>query len=80
MASKLPVINTKLMSAVPEVSINGLTGITVEPKNSEKLKTAIEKIINNKELYETYSNNCSERVIEFSREKMTDSYLKLYSN
>lgn len=55
MANGLPVINTNLESGVPYVSLNDFSGITVEPKSSENLKTAISKIIKNKELYELFS-------------------------
>lgn len=78
MSNGLPVINTKLNSGVPFVSLNSITGLTVEPKNSILLKQAIEKIINDKDLYETYSKNSLERVKTFSREKMANSYLNIY--
>jgi glycosyltransferase involved in cell wall biosynthesis len=78
MANGLPVINTSLDSGVPYVSLNGFSGITVEPENVESLKLAIEKIINDKELYELFSSNALERVKLFSRKKMSESYLNLY--
>lgn len=78
LANALPVINTNLKSGVPFVSLNGYSGVTVEPKKSDELTYAIEKIINNKELYELYSFNALERVKVFSREKMADDYMKIY--
>ena len=78
MANGLPVINTSLDSGVPFVSLNNYSGITVEPKNIEELKSAIEKIINDKSLYELFSSNALERVKLFSREKMSEEYLNLY--
>lgn len=80
MANGLPVINTSLDSGVPFVSLNNYSGITVEPKNAESLKLAIEKIINDKELYELFSSNALERVKLFSREKMSEAYLNLYKS
>lgn len=80
MANALPVINTKLDSGVPYVSLNNVSGITVEPKNIESLKIAIEKISTNKDLYELYSLNALERVKGFSRDKMSETYLNIYKS
>ena len=49
MAYGLPVINTNLNSGVPEVSINGETGLTVEPNNSEELRDAMDWLISHPE-------------------------------
>ncbi|MBG6109856.1 rhamnosyl/mannosyltransferase [Flavobacterium sp. CG_9.10] len=80
MANGLPVINTRLDSGVPFVSLHDYSGITVEPENSAALQLAIEKIINDKLLYEFFSANALERVKLFSREKMSEAYLRLYTN
>lgn len=78
MANGLPVINTYLDSGVPFVSLNDFSGITVEPKSSESLRSAIVRIIENKELYEEFSLNAIERSSLFTRKKMSESYLDLY--
>jgi glycosyltransferase involved in cell wall biosynthesis len=80
MANGLPVINTNLESGVPFVSLNDYSGITVEPKDIDGLRVAIEKIICNKELYELYSSNALERVKMFSREKMAEAYKEIYQS
>lgn len=41
----VPVINTKLNSGVPYVSLNGISGITVPPCNKKQLAKAINKIM-----------------------------------
>lgn len=79
MANGLPVINTNLDSGVPFVSLNDFSGITVEPKCAISLKSAIERIIENKELYELFSANAIERVGLFTRRKMSESYLEVYN-
>jgi glycosyltransferase involved in cell wall biosynthesis len=80
MANGLPVINTNLESGVPFVSLHDYSGITVEPKNINELKEAIEKMINNRELYELYSSNALDRVNLFSREKMSKAYIEIYKS
>jgi glycosyltransferase involved in cell wall biosynthesis len=80
MAHGLPVINTNLNSGVPFVSIDKVSGLTVEPKNSNSLELAINTILNNKKVYETYSINSLERSKLFTREKLAQSYLHLYQS
>jgi len=80
MANGLPVINTNLESGVPYVSLNDFSGITVEPKSSESLKSAISRIIENKEVYELFSKNALERSKLFTREKMSEAYMNLYND
>ena len=65
MACGKPVINTSLPSAVPEVSLDGLTGITVSPGNTEELRNAIKKLLENDMLLEQYSLAAKERVEKF---------------
>jgi glycosyltransferase involved in cell wall biosynthesis len=80
MANGLPVINTNLDSGVPFVSLHDFSGITVQPQDDKDLKEAIEKIIQNKELYELYSSNALERVEMFSRQKMAEAYNEIYKS
>lgn len=80
MANGLPVINTYLESGVPFVSLNDFSGITVQPKSSESLRSAIIKIIEDKELYEYFSSNAIKRADLFSRKKMSESYINLYND
>lgn len=49
MAFGKSVINTKLPSGVPYVSIHGETGLTVEPCNADKLAEAMQRLADNKE-------------------------------
>ncbi len=76
----LPVINTNLKSGVPFVSLNNLTGYTVEASNSDELRNAIVKVISDPVNYSTLSKNAIERSKEFSNERMVEKYLKVYEN
>lgn len=78
MANGLPVINTNINSGVPYVSIDSITGFTVNPSNSNELKEAIVKIIYNPSLYELFSKNAIQRSSLFTRKKMVSDYLNLY--
>ena len=78
MANGLPVINTYLDSGVPFVSLNDFSGITVMPKSSESIRSAIIRIIENTEIFERFSLNAIERSSLFTRKKMSESYLDLY--
>jgi len=61
MAAGKPIINTILNTGVEEVSIDGVSGISVEPKNIKALKTAIEQIIYNEDLRQKYGVNARKR-------------------
>jgi rhamnosyl/mannosyltransferase len=80
MANGLPVINTKLKSGVPFVSLDSLTGFTVEPQNVSQLKNAILKLMNDPVLYMEYSKNSILRSKTFSRDTMSKKYLQIYQS
>ena len=80
LARGLPVINTNLKSGVPYVSVDGLTGFTVKPKDSEALKSSIIEILSNNERYELFSKNAIARTSLFSVDKMTEAYHKLFND
>ena len=64
LACGLPVVNTNLPTGVPEVSLNGETGFTVEPKNSDALAESINKIIHDPELRSRLSATAQKRAEE----------------
>ena len=66
MACGCPII-ASAVGAIPEMlNINGETpaGICIEPKNTEQLKSAIIKILNDDNLATTYGNSAQKRVNE----------------
>ena len=80
MANGIPVINTKLNSGVPYVSIDEYSGLTVEPSNSIQLKNAILRIIQDPILYEKFSLNALKRSSKFTNDNMLRNYLKVYKS
>ena len=61
MAAGKPVINTRLKTGVPEVSIDGETGITVNPDAPHELAEAMRKLHENSELRQRLGQNARER-------------------
>ncbi len=77
MACGTPVVAFK-RGSVPEVIVNGKTGFIV--KNTEEMIKAIKKIYQMPETeYKKMRNNCREHIEKnFTIERMTDEYEKLY--
>ncbi len=79
MACGKPVINTNLPTGVPEVSLDGETGFTVEPKNSKALAIAINKIISDSDLKLRFSQSAKKRAEEvFSLDKFLETNKKYF--
>ena len=79
MAAGLPVVNTQLSSGVPFVSPNGLTGITVKPRNSVALAAAIHSLLADPSNAAQLGSNGRRRVLErFTSDQMCRQTLALY--
>lgn len=80
MACGKPVVNTRLASGVPFVSVDGLTGLTVPPEDPEALASAINLLLDDPDLRANYGRAARRRVQEeFSLDLMISRTLKLYS-
>lgn len=80
MAMSLPVIATKV-GGVPEVIINGETGILVPPGNSRAIAEGIISILNNKEKARTMGHNaCLYVKSHFAINLMVEKIEKLYND
>jgi len=84
LAAGKPIINTRLHTAVEEVSLNGVSGLTVEIKNADALATAINKLLNDKTLRQQYGENAKQRYQESFRmeiflEKISQIIIASYS-
>ncbi|MBR6384864.1 MAG: glycosyltransferase [Ruminococcus sp.] len=64
-----PVINTRLDSGVPYVSIHGRTGFTVKPSSPAQLAKALNILAQNKKLREKFGRNAFLRVEKYFNEK-----------
>lgn len=74
-----PVINTNLGTGVNYVSIHNETGLTVEPKNSDVLANAINKLLNDDKLRQEYGNKARKRIQQlFDIKQINQEYNKLY--
>ena len=71
MAYGKPVINTRLVSGVPEVCPDGIAGITVTPGDEKELFEAMRTLGEGESLRRQYGINC----INLIRQKYTTSVL-----
>jgi glycosyltransferase involved in cell wall biosynthesis len=79
MASGKPVVNTRLDSGVTSVSIDGQTGLTVPPRDSEALSEAITSLLNNPARRVAYGRAARLRAKQhFTLESMAEQTLALY--
>ncbi len=81
MASGIPVVNTGLDSGVPEVPIDGMTGMTVPPKDASALARAINFLLENDDVRATYGAAASVRAGEkFTARLMAEETFRVYES
>lgn len=81
MAYGKPVINTNLPSGVPEVSIHGITGLTVEPGNVCELGDAMQWFIDHPEERCMMGKEARKRLENhYTIEVMSNKILELYNS
>ena len=79
MACGLPVVNTRLDSAVPHVSLDGVTGLTVPPSDSAALAAALRALLDDPPRRAAMGAAARRRVHEeFSAEVMARRTLEVY--
>lgn len=79
MAAGLPVVNTDLDSGVPFVSLHEETGLTVPPRDSDRLALAINRLLDNPDLRMRLGQAARVRAEqEFHLDVMTARVLSLY--
>ena len=81
MSYGLPVINTNLSTGVPTVSIDGVTGITIEPHNVVQLIEALEWMKNHPNERKILGENARKHIKKFYQEKvMIERIEKIYNS
>jgi glycosyltransferase involved in cell wall biosynthesis len=81
MAAGIPVVNTQIDSGVPEVSLDGITGITVPPRSPEAMARAITLLLDNPGICQTYGQAAILRARErFSAQRMASATLEVYES
>jgi glycosyltransferase involved in cell wall biosynthesis len=79
MACGKPVVNTHLRSGVPFVSVDGVTGLTVVPRNSTEMARALNRLLDDRELRQKYGDSALLRVrTEFTADAMAKRTLDVY--
>ena len=79
MACGRPVVNTQIDSGVPYASLDGVTGFTVQPKSSEAMATALNRLLDDPDLRMEMGRAARERVVnEFGIRQMAARTLALY--
>jgi glycosyltransferase involved in cell wall biosynthesis len=79
MACARPVVNTRLASGVPYVSLDGVTGLTVPPADSAALAAAINRLLNDDALRTKFGRAAVERVeTEFTIDRMVRRTVEVY--
>lgn len=81
MAAGRPVINTWLQTSVPAVSLDGVSGLTVQPRDPAALRDAMLKLWNDTELRERLGAGALKRIREvFERSKVLGKLLAFYDD
>lgn len=79
MAAGRPVINTWLPTAVPDVSLDGITGLTVQPEDVDALRAAMLRLWTDVELREKFAGAALARVREhFESKRVASRVLAVY--
>lgn len=79
MASRLPVVTTRV-GGIPELVVDGETGILVPPNDAEQLAAALSKILGSRDLRQKMGNAGRRRVKEtFTLKRKLDETEDLYS-
>jgi len=77
MLAQLPIIASNI-GGIPEIIEDDISGILIEPKNSQKLADEITKLIDNPEKRKKIAQETNKKVREFSLDKMIEKTKETY--
>jgi glycosyltransferase involved in cell wall biosynthesis len=81
MAAGIPVVNTQIDSGVPEVSVDGVTGITIPPRDPDSLATAMRTLLDCPEMRIRYGQAALARAHkEYTARRMAEDTLAVYES
>ena len=73
-------MNTSIDSGVPEVSVDELTGLTVQPNDSNALARAVMRVLDDPALASRFGTAGRKRAVDaFTAERMLQQTMALYS-
>lgn len=79
MAYGKPVINTRINSGVPEVSIDGISGLTIEPNSIDQMAQAMQRLCEDDVLRAKLSMGAMKLVeTKYTMETMEKRYFELF--
>ncbi len=79
LACGVPVVNTSLPSGVPEVSLDGVTGLTVPPGDARALGAALSRLLDDPALRARYATAGRSRIAEaFTNARMGQRLRQIY--
>lgn len=74
----LPVVAPKV-GGIPDIITDGVNGFLYKPEEVNELASTILKLLNDKSLISSISNNCTKKIEEYAIEKTIDEYLILFN-
>jgi glycosyltransferase involved in cell wall biosynthesis len=75
----LPVITSNL-GHMYDITSTHKTGLTINPNSVQELASAMEKLINDKNLFNSLSENCQRAAIQFKWVHMENKLIQIYNN
>jgi glycosyltransferase involved in cell wall biosynthesis len=79
MAAGLPVISTRLGTAVEVVNVDGATGLVVPPSDPTRLAAAMRLLARDVRKREELASGALSHASDFAEERLVDQYRALYS-